>query len=295
MRLHTVLLPPSAGPATTAGAGPRPWASPPRSCTTTSPGASCRDGPWFGTVPVLAAAAVTTSTIRLGTLVASPNYRHPVTFAKEAMTLDDLSARPAHARPRRRRHRLRRRGAGRPTLVAGRAHGAVRELRAGARRAAASTRPPTGTRTATTGGGVRAPCPAACSSPASRSPSPPAAPARDALAARFADTWVTNGRAWQRPRRRRRRRRGPRGGAVGRPRRRAAGRPGGTRRRSAACCSPAAPREPWFTCACGRPRPGRPVRHRGRHHRRGAALARPPRALRRAVRRLRGDDAALVS
>ena len=50
-----------------------------------------RDGPWHATVPVLAAAAVTTSTIRLGTLVASPNYRHPVTFAKEVMTLDDLS------------------------------------------------------------------------------------------------------------------------------------------------------------------------------------------------------------
>ncbi|MGZ4589020.1 MAG: LLM class flavin-dependent oxidoreductase, partial [Mycobacteriaceae bacterium] len=49
------------------------------------------DEPWFATVPVLAAAAVTTSRIRLGTWVASPNYRHPVPFAKELMTLDDLS------------------------------------------------------------------------------------------------------------------------------------------------------------------------------------------------------------
>lgn len=49
------------------------------------------DQPWFGTVPVLAAAALATSRVRLGTWVASPNFRHPVTFAKEAMTLDDLS------------------------------------------------------------------------------------------------------------------------------------------------------------------------------------------------------------
>jgi alkanesulfonate monooxygenase SsuD/methylene tetrahydromethanopterin reductase-like flavin-dependent oxidoreductase (luciferase family) len=50
-----------------------------------------RDGPWFSAVPTLAAAALATSTIRIGTLVASPNFRHPVPFAKELMTLDDLS------------------------------------------------------------------------------------------------------------------------------------------------------------------------------------------------------------
>ncbi len=49
------------------------------------------DEPWFATVPTLTAAAVVTSRIRLGTWVASPNYRHPVTFAKELMTLDDVS------------------------------------------------------------------------------------------------------------------------------------------------------------------------------------------------------------
>jgi alkanesulfonate monooxygenase SsuD/methylene tetrahydromethanopterin reductase-like flavin-dependent oxidoreductase (luciferase family) len=50
-----------------------------------------RDKPWFGSVPVLAAASVVTSRIRLGTLVASPNFRHPAPFAREVLTLDDLS------------------------------------------------------------------------------------------------------------------------------------------------------------------------------------------------------------
>lgn len=50
-----------------------------------------RDSDWFAAVPTLAAAALATSTIRLGTLVASPNFRHPVPFAKELLTLDDLS------------------------------------------------------------------------------------------------------------------------------------------------------------------------------------------------------------
>jgi len=53
---------------------------------------SLRDSPWFGAVPTLAAAAATTSRIRLGTLVASPNFRHPVPFARELMTLDHISA-----------------------------------------------------------------------------------------------------------------------------------------------------------------------------------------------------------
>ena len=52
---------------------------------------SLRDSTWFGAVPFLAAAAVVTERIRLGTLVASPNYRHPVPFARELVTLDDLS------------------------------------------------------------------------------------------------------------------------------------------------------------------------------------------------------------
>ena len=52
---------------------------------------SLRDAPWFAAVPTLTAAALATSTIRLGTLVASPNFRHPVPFARELITLDDVS------------------------------------------------------------------------------------------------------------------------------------------------------------------------------------------------------------
>lgn len=50
-----------------------------------------RDAPWFGAVPTLAAAAAATERIRIGTLVASPNFRHPVTLAKDLMTLDEIS------------------------------------------------------------------------------------------------------------------------------------------------------------------------------------------------------------
>ncbi|SEG83573.1 Flavin-dependent oxidoreductase, luciferase family (includes alkanesulfonate monooxygenase SsuD and methylene tetrahydromethanopterin reductase) [Thermomonospora echinospora] len=50
------------------------------------------DRPWYATMPTLTAAAAVTSRIRLGMLVASPNFRHPVNFAKELVTLDDVSA-----------------------------------------------------------------------------------------------------------------------------------------------------------------------------------------------------------
>lgn len=50
-----------------------------------------KDNPWYGFVPLLAAAAVVTSRVRLGVQVATPNYRHPVPFAKELMTLDQIS------------------------------------------------------------------------------------------------------------------------------------------------------------------------------------------------------------
>jgi alkanesulfonate monooxygenase SsuD/methylene tetrahydromethanopterin reductase-like flavin-dependent oxidoreductase (luciferase family) len=52
---------------------------------------SRRDSAWFGAVPTLAAAALETTRIRIGPLVASPNFRHPVPFAKELVSLDDLS------------------------------------------------------------------------------------------------------------------------------------------------------------------------------------------------------------
>ena len=50
-----------------------------------------RDLPWFSAIPTLTAAALATARIRLGTLVASPNFRHPLTLAKEIITLDDIS------------------------------------------------------------------------------------------------------------------------------------------------------------------------------------------------------------
>lgn len=50
-----------------------------------------RSKPWFSALPTLTAAAVRTSRLRLGTLVATPNLRHPLTFAKEIMSLDDVS------------------------------------------------------------------------------------------------------------------------------------------------------------------------------------------------------------
>jgi alkanesulfonate monooxygenase SsuD/methylene tetrahydromethanopterin reductase-like flavin-dependent oxidoreductase (luciferase family) len=49
------------------------------------------DEPWHAAVPTLAAAAEATEHLRLGPLVASPNFRHPVPFARELITLDDLS------------------------------------------------------------------------------------------------------------------------------------------------------------------------------------------------------------
>lgn len=52
---------------------------------------SLRDEPWHGAVPLLAAAAEATETIRLGTLVTSPNFRHPALLAKDVMTLDHIS------------------------------------------------------------------------------------------------------------------------------------------------------------------------------------------------------------
>ena len=46
---------------------------------------------WHATVPTLTAAATVTSRIRLGTFVASPNFRHPVPFAKDVATVDQVS------------------------------------------------------------------------------------------------------------------------------------------------------------------------------------------------------------
>jgi alkanesulfonate monooxygenase SsuD/methylene tetrahydromethanopterin reductase-like flavin-dependent oxidoreductase (luciferase family) len=51
-----------------------------------------RDKPWHAAIPWLTGIAAGTQRIRLGTMVSSPNFRHPATLAKEAMTLDHISA-----------------------------------------------------------------------------------------------------------------------------------------------------------------------------------------------------------
>ena len=49
------------------------------------------DQTWFAAVPTLAAAATVTERIGLGTFVSSPNYRHPYTYARDILTLHDLT------------------------------------------------------------------------------------------------------------------------------------------------------------------------------------------------------------
>jgi alkanesulfonate monooxygenase SsuD/methylene tetrahydromethanopterin reductase-like flavin-dependent oxidoreductase (luciferase family) len=50
-----------------------------------------RDRAWHAALPWLTGLAGVTERVRLGTMVASPNFRHPVTLAKESMTLDHVS------------------------------------------------------------------------------------------------------------------------------------------------------------------------------------------------------------
>ncbi|MEO1064132.1 MAG: LLM class flavin-dependent oxidoreductase [Actinomycetota bacterium] len=49
------------------------------------------DRPWHATFPWLTGLAAATSRIRLGTMVANPNLRHPLVLAKDAMTIDHIS------------------------------------------------------------------------------------------------------------------------------------------------------------------------------------------------------------
>jgi len=49
------------------------------------------DSPWFAAVPTLAAAALETRRIRLGTFVSSPNTHHPAQLVRESLSLHDLS------------------------------------------------------------------------------------------------------------------------------------------------------------------------------------------------------------
>src|SRR4051794_7300599 len=54
-------------------------------------GGGLQDSPWYGTTPTLPAAALVTSTIRLGTFVTSPNFRHPLALTRDILALDDVS------------------------------------------------------------------------------------------------------------------------------------------------------------------------------------------------------------
>ena len=49
------------------------------------------DAPWTSATPVLGAAAAITTTLGLGTLVASPNFRHPYLLFRDAQALEDVS------------------------------------------------------------------------------------------------------------------------------------------------------------------------------------------------------------
>jgi alkanesulfonate monooxygenase SsuD/methylene tetrahydromethanopterin reductase-like flavin-dependent oxidoreductase (luciferase family) len=48
--------------------------------------------PWHGIYPWIAGVAGATDRIRLGTMVANPNIRHPLTLAKDVMTIDHISS-----------------------------------------------------------------------------------------------------------------------------------------------------------------------------------------------------------
>lgn len=50
-----------------------------------------QDSPWYGTTPTLTAAALATSTIKLGTFVTSPNFRHPLALTRDILAIDDVS------------------------------------------------------------------------------------------------------------------------------------------------------------------------------------------------------------
>ncbi|MFC6160386.1 LLM class flavin-dependent oxidoreductase [Kribbella jiaozuonensis] len=50
-----------------------------------------QDSPWYGTTPTLTAAATVTSTIKLGTFVTSPNFRHPLALTRDILAIDDVS------------------------------------------------------------------------------------------------------------------------------------------------------------------------------------------------------------
>ena len=66
-------------------------ASPRRGPTTTSDGAACPTARGTPLFPCWRLPPEVTQRVRIGTLVATPNIRHPVTLARDALALDDLS------------------------------------------------------------------------------------------------------------------------------------------------------------------------------------------------------------
>ena len=50
-----------------------------------------QDSPWYGTTPTLTAAALVTNTMKLGTFVTSPNFRHPLALTRDILAIDDVS------------------------------------------------------------------------------------------------------------------------------------------------------------------------------------------------------------
>ena len=52
---------------------------------------SFRDAPWFSMVPTLVAASTVTSRLRIGPLVTSANFRHPLVLTKDLIAIDDIS------------------------------------------------------------------------------------------------------------------------------------------------------------------------------------------------------------
>ena len=132
------------------------------------------ESPWFGALPTLTAAAMATSTIRLGTFVSSPNYRHPYVFLRDLLALDDISRGRLHLRPRD--------GGDLDAAILGE-DAARRSASTGSTSSSScstgcSARTTSTTTATTTGPSTRARSPARCSSPACRSSSPPTARGR---------------------------------------------------------------------------------------------------------------------
>jgi len=50
-----------------------------------------QDSPWYGTTPTLTAAALVTATMKLGSFVISPNFRHPLALTRDILAVDDVS------------------------------------------------------------------------------------------------------------------------------------------------------------------------------------------------------------